>query len=141
MSRRNSTPLGVKLNNPLNIRYSERNQWLGLCPRKPQEKGFCRFQDLDHGYRAALVLMLTYMRKYNLLTPAAIIYRWAPPTENKTHLYLAAICAYSGLDQNDIIEELSIEMLELIVAMARIETGLRPDVTYLMDLCGKFGLI
>lgn len=141
MTRRNSTPLGVKLNNPLNIRYSERNHWQGLCPRKPQQNGFCRFVDLDHGYRAALVLMLTYMRKYNLLTPAAIIYRWAPPTENKTHLYLAAVCAYSGLDQNEQIEELSIEMLELIVAMARIETGLRPDVTYLMDLCGKFGLI
>lgn len=133
--------MGVKLNNPLNIRYSSHNHWLGLNPRRPERGGFCNFIDLDHGYRAALMLMNTYMTHYNLLTPAAIIYRWAPPTENKTHLYLATVCALSGLDQNEILEPMSIEMLQLLEAMARMETGLRPDITYLMDLCGKFGLV
>lgn len=141
MSRKNTVSLGAKLNNPLNIRYSVRNPWLGLCPKEPSRNGFCHFIDLDHGYRAALMLMHTYMSKYNLLTPAAIVYRWAPPTENKTHLYLAAVCALSGLDQNEQIEDMSIEMLDLLVAMARMETGMRPDIPYLMDLCGKFGLV
>ncbi len=133
--------MGVQLNNPLNIRYSEKNAWYGLDEKTPAVNGFCKFTDIKYGYRAALVLMHRYMTKYNLLTPAAIVYRWAPPTENKTHLYLAAVCAYSGLDQNELIDDMSIEMLELLVAMTRMETGLRPDVTYLMDLCGEFGLV
>lgn len=139
--RRNATPLGVKLNNPLNIRHSRRNDWIGLNPNTPQKEGFCNFLTLEHGYLAALKLMRTYMTKYQLLTPAAIIYRWAPPTENKTHLYLATVCAWTGLDQNETIEVMSIEMLQLLQGMARMETGLRPDVTYLMDLCGKYHLV
>lgn len=135
-----TAPLGEELNNPLNIRFSTRNNWQGLDPQEPQRRGFCHFVSVDYGYRAAIVLVLRYMRHYNLFTPAAIIYRWAPPTENKTHLYLAAVCAFTGLDANECIDDMSIEMLQLIAAMARMETGLRPDVTYLMDLCGKFGI-
>lgn len=139
--RRNTIPLGVRLNNPLNIRHSAHNQWFGLNPNHPEKNGFCNFVLVEHGYLAAIKLMRTYMTKYNLLTPAAIVYRWAPPTENKTHLYLATVCAWTGMDQNEQIEPMSIEMLQLIQGMARMETGLRPDVTYLMDLCGKYHLV
>lgn len=133
--RREAPVNGITLNNPLNLHFSEHRLWPGLNPSEPQRQGICHFLSLEDGYRAALMLMHEYMSVYNLLTPAAIIYRWAPATEHKTHLYLAAVCALSGLDQNELIDDMSIEMLQLLVAMARMETGLRPDVTYLMDLC------
>lgn len=140
MSRRKKIPQSIKLNNPLNLHYSEHHIWPGLHPRHPEVDTYCNFLTLEHGYCAALQLILSYMRTYRLLTPAAIVYRWAPPTHNKTHLYLAAVCALAGLDQNELIEDMSIEMLQLLVAMTRMESGLRPDVTYLMDLCGKYGI-
>lgn len=139
--RKRTTPAGIKLNNPLQLRASRRHQWLGLSKRCPEKGGLCKFIDLEHGYLAALTLMHSYMSTYNLLTPAAIIYRWAPANEHKTHLYLAAVCALSGIDQNELIDDMSIEMLQLLQAMTRMETGLRPDVTYLMDICGKYGLV
>lgn len=139
-TRLNSIPLGVKLNNPLNIRYSAQNQWLGLSRRAPECKGFCRFTDVSYGYRAAILLMLRYMRSYGLKTPSGIVYRWAPPSENKTALYLATVCAFAGLDQDEEMDDLCQELLQLVAAMARIETGLRPDVTYLMDLCEEYNI-
>ena len=87
--------LGLTNRNPLNIRFSERNHWLGLDPARPCVKGFCRFISMAHGYRAAVVLMKTYIRHRGCDTPRRIISRWAPPSENRTELYVAAVCGRS----------------------------------------------
>lgn len=79
--------LGLRLNNPLNIRYSPMNSWLGQIG---EEKGFCKFDTLEHGYRAALVLLGNYQRKgYD--TISKIISRWAPLSENNTEAYIAYV--------------------------------------------------
>jgi len=119
-----SGSLGVANRNPLNIRYVATNHWLGLDATHPQVKGFCRFISVAHGYRAAVVLMKTYMARYGLDTPRQIVYRWAPPTENRTRYYLAAVCGRSGLDADEHLSATGTQLGRLIAAMARQETGM-----------------
>ena len=117
--------LGTANRNPLNIRYSAANRWLGLHPVTPNVKGFCKFIAPVYGYRAAVVLMKTYMRRYGLDTPAGIISRWAPPKENRTELYIACVCGRSRLGRDERITAEGPELARLIAAMARQETGAR----------------
>lgn len=115
--------LGICNCNPLNIRYSAVNRWLGLHPAQPQVKGFCRFVSMAHGYRAAVVLIKNYIRR-GIDTPAQIITRWAPPSENRTELYIACVCGRSHLDRDGHIGTAGGDIGRLVAAMARQETGL-----------------
>lgn len=115
--------IGMQNRNPLNIRYSPANRWLGLHPAQPCVKGFCKFIAPAYGYRAAIVLIKTYMRRYGLRTPAAIIARWAPPSENRTELYVACVCGRSRLRPDERLSEQGPQLARLVAAMARQETG------------------
>lgn len=115
--------IGMQNRNPLNIRYSPANRWLGLHPTQPCVKGFCKFIAPAYGYRAAIVLIKTYMRRYGLRTPAGIIARWAPPSENRTELYIACVCGRSRLRPDERLDEQGPQLARLVAAMARQETG------------------
>lgn len=132
--------VGTQANNPLNIRYSAANRWLGQHPTSPSLRGFCRFVSVAHGYRAAVVLMKRYITHYHCVTPAAIITRWAPPSENQTQLYIAAVCGRSGLKQNEIITADGLELSRLIAAMARQETGMHITAEGLQEIRQSFGV-
>lgn len=73
--------LGIRLNNPGNIRYNQHNRFIGLAD-PPQEKGFCRFTEPKYGIRAIMVVIRNYMRNYNLRSIVQIITRYAPPEDN-----------------------------------------------------------
>jgi len=132
--------LGTANRNPLNIRYSAANRWLGLHPVTPNVKGFCKFIAPVYGYRAAVVLMKTYMRRYGLDTPAGIISRWAPPKENRTELYIACVCGRSRLGRDERITAEGPELARLIAAMARQETGARITPEGVDDIRRKFNV-
>ena len=74
---------GLRNNNPLNIRLSATTVWQGEI-RPSQDRSFCQFRTMAHGYRAGLKLLQNYRRKYGCRTIADFIRRWAPPTENNT---------------------------------------------------------
>lgn len=77
-------PRGIRNNNPLNIRKG--NDWQG--ERKPQtDAEFEEFVDIEHGLRAAIIIVKNYMAK-RIDTPTAIISRWAPSSENNTQAYI-----------------------------------------------------
>lgn len=115
--------LGIANRNPLNIRYVAANRWLGLCPNRPNVKGFCRFVNSVYGYRAAVILVKNYIRKYGADTPTKIIHRWAPPCENQTDLYIACVCGRSRLLPDEKIETSGLQISRLLAAMAKQETG------------------
>ena len=75
-------PRGLRNNNPLNIIRSA-TKWQGMSETQT-DKHFVQFKTLAYGYRAAFLLIRTYMRKYGLLSIEQIIRRWAPPSENNT---------------------------------------------------------
>ena len=120
-----SLPRGYRNNNPLNIRISA-NAWAGKL--RPNTDGtFEQFRTMAHGYRAAFVLLRTYIDQYRLTTPRSIIARWAPPSENDTAAYLAAVCARSGLPADAALDPSSWEeMSALVHAMAVVENGPAP---------------
>lgn len=73
-----------KRNNPLNIRYSKSNKWLGQIG---SADGFCKFKAERYGWRAAFILLKNYGKMgYNSVRK--IVERWAPYSENTTSNYI-----------------------------------------------------
>ena len=137
---RNNVNLGMANHNPLNIRYHAANHWLGLDAKCPQVKGFCRFHADVYGYRAAIKLVVNYMQRYGLTTPRAIISRCAPPSENNTALYVAAVCGRARLKPDAPINAQGAEVAALVSAMARQETGMHITPEALQELRQRFGV-
>ena len=94
------TPLGLRNNNPLNIRKVPGTHWKGELPQSssPSRGGregspFCHFTTLEHGIRAAYQILDTYRRKYHAVCIEDIISR---SSKRKQHrgLYPLSLHAY-----------------------------------------------
>lgn len=82
-------PLGIRNNNPGNIRKSK-ERWKGLSKEQTDPRFFI-FERPEWGIRAMMVILRNYQRKYGLKTVTSIISRWAPPTENDTKAYIKRV--------------------------------------------------
>lgn len=82
------TPLGIRYNNPCNIRYNSANKWKG---QTGQYNGFCKFKSVDYGLRACLYLLRKYRYIYGLDSVRKIISRFAPSSENDTESYISFV--------------------------------------------------
>lgn len=93
----NQTPMGVRNNNPLNIRAGI--PWEGLAY---EANGFAVFQSPVFGFRAAF---RSYITKYDrgLNTVRKLITEWAPPSENDTAAYIKTVCDRTGYGPDDVI--------------------------------------
>lgn len=114
--------LQEETNNPLNVRYSEKNNWLGQVG---SYKGFCVFKDVFWGVRAALRCIITYMKR-GKMTIRDIISTFAPPTENNTERYIQSVCSMMGVSETYTIKDW-IDVLHLLQAMWWMESGSEPD--------------
>lgn len=112
---------GERNNNPLNIRRVAGIHWRGEAAVQ-DDPAFVRFEDITWGVRAALKLLRTYRDKYAATSIKEIVTRWAPPTENKTDDYIAAVCRLTSFGGNERLTEK--EWSALIKAMAVIESRL-----------------
>lgn len=116
-------PRGIRNNNPLNIRYSANNNWKGRVADK-QDDSFEEFVSIAHGVRAACRLIQVYVKRYHCSTIRAIVYRFAPPTENDTWHYYKYV--------RDAVGQLAVRvddpnfMFRLISAMWYVENGIPP---------------
>ena len=118
----NKLPLGIRNNNPLNIRRG-RSHWLGEAPQPPKGGApFCKFESVEWGLRAAFVLLRTYRNKYKAVCIRDIITRWAPPSENDTEKYISDLCKLTGFGGNERLTEN--DWPRLVQAMALIESGM-----------------
>jgi hypothetical protein len=78
--------LNVRNNNPLNIRFSEANNWDGQTGKNG---GFSVFESPAFGFRAAYKLVKRYIDVYELTSINDIVSRWAPPEDdNHTEAYI-----------------------------------------------------
>lgn len=119
-------PRGYRNNNPLNIRISS-NDWLGKV--KPNTDGtFEQFTSMAYGYRAAYILLRTYITKYDCDTIAKIINRWAPENENNTSGYISRVCGTMGVPSTTMINPYNQQqMMSLVFAMSLVENGTRVE--------------
>jgi len=119
------TARGIRNNNPLNIEKGA--DWQGLNPDQSSDDRFAVFMAPKYGFRAAAIILLGYQKKHGLNSIAAIIGRWAPPVENDTGAYAAAVSREVGVQPGDAVKltEAAI-LLPLLRAMCRHENGSCP---------------
>ena len=116
-------PLGIRNNNPLNIRRGK-TPWKGEeLFLKATGGAFCKFESVEWGLRAAFCLLRTYRDKYHVVCVADIVRRWAPPSENNTVRYIQNICRWTGFGGQQRLTEK--DWPALVRAMARQECGMR----------------
>jgi len=112
---------GLKNNNPLNIRNSA-DLFQGEV-RPSLDKAFKQFQTPAYGYRAAFVTLSTYLeRGWN--TIEKIVQHWAPPSENNTQSYIAAVEKFSLVKRDKVLTADSGEdYVKIVIAMSKVENG------------------
>ena len=93
-------PRGLRNNNPLNIRQSRDHFQGEVVPS--QDRSFKQFSSMAYGYRAAFVILASYLA-CGRNTVEKIIRAWAPPTENNTEGYIAHVVQRSGVGRNKVL--------------------------------------
>lgn len=128
-------PRGIRNNNPLNIRKG--NNWQG--ERHPQtDPEFEEYKTMTDGCRAAVILavnLITGKAKstggVKCRTLAALIRKWAPPSENNTEQYLKTVCKITGYEANKILFPIQKHVLCYVLwAMAQVECGVEVSLHY-----------
>ncbi len=113
---------GLRNNNPGNIRKNS-TQWQGLAPTQT-DSDFFQFVSPEYGIRALMVTLNTYMTKYSLNTVRGIISRWAPPSENDTDAYIAAVSNDTGVGADETLSVADIP--DIAQAIIKHENGIQP---------------
>lgn len=115
-------PRGIRNNNPLNIRKSP-SRWKGkLTPSRDPE--FEEFDTWEHGIRAAVLIIRTYITKYGINTPEGIIARWAPASENNVQNYVAYVSKVGLLSPRwSLALSSTLAISRLLWSMAQYECG------------------
>lgn len=118
-------PLGIRLSNPGNIKRTHIH-WQGMT-RLQDDKQFIRFNAPHYGIRALIRILINYKDLHDCDTVSMIMYRYAPPSENKTNSYIRDVSARSGYFPNEILDMYDIHVLvSLAQAIVIHENGLAP---------------
>lgn len=133
-------PRGIRNCNPLNIKRSSRNKWLGEVDYKETymefngqqyeareyDRTFCQFSCMEQGYRAAAILLHRYIKNGHN-TYEKIISRWAPANENNTAGYVGRVTDYCVAAPDMIVNFCAEDILPLMAAMTIVENGSQYD--------------
>ena len=110
-------PLGVRNNNPLNIRKSSQK----FVNEQKSDNAFKKFSSVAYGLRAAIRIIHTYYFNYKLNTISKIIHRWAPTSENNTASYIDTVSKRAHILPNTIFVYEKDNILAIVKAMAYVE--------------------
>lgn len=126
MMKEKTLPRGLRNNNPLNIERTT-DKWQGMADEQPDPR-FVTFRSTAWGYRAALVILRNYRKRYGLTTLRELITRWAPPGENNTRAYLDTVARRSKLRPDLPVDLHNPDtVVRLLEAMAYVENGVPVD--------------
>ena len=115
-----TTPLGLRNNNPGNIRPSLPS-WNGTVGANG---GFVVFDTMLHGIRALAKQLLAYYDRYHIDTVREAINRWAPSSENDTEAYVAFVAHVLEVGPDDELNFHNYDTLYwLVVAIGEQENG------------------
>ena len=105
------TARGVRNNNPGNIDFNPRNDWVGQLglEQGASKPRFARFDEPENGIRALGKLLINYRGKDGMPgvggkgidTVLETVNRWAPANENDTQAYAAAVARRLGVKPTD----------------------------------------
>lgn len=117
-SNQPSYPLGMRNNNPGNIRNGI--AWLGSSDGS---NGFKKFRDVSYGIRAMALDLSNKITKDGLDTITEVITKYAPPSENDTTAYIRAVAQDTGWNANNTIAYNQDNLARLIRAIINHEQG------------------
>ena len=117
---RNDLPLGMRNNNPGNIRVSN-NAWQGKIVTG-NGRGFEQFKAYVWGIRAMIRQLFTYQDR-GWDTIDKILYKWAPPADNNdTEAYVRFVSTRTGIGRDTTLNLRDRNVMSAIVrAMAQME--------------------
>jgi hypothetical protein len=115
-------PRGIRNRNPGNIRR-DGTHWEGMSPNQ-DDPDFVVFTDPKYGIRA-ITRILRHYKADGLNTVRAAISRWAPPSENNTEGYIAAVACNCGIPSTLVID-FDQFMPDMVTAIIRHENGMQP---------------
>jgi hypothetical protein len=116
-------PIGIRLNNPTNIRSVKGQTWIGQAANQPDEN-FVKFVDAKYGYRASNhIIMRGWLSGRQSIKD--VISHWAPPNENDTEAYEQAISQRINWPVGTALE-LPAQMPQLLHAITIQEQGFFP---------------
>lgn len=115
-------PLGLRNNNPGNLRPLSSGTWLGeIAP--DYVNNFSRFQNVAYGLRAMITDITGDIVKDGQNTLRKLITAYAPPGENDTAAYIATVSSLTGLAPDQIIPVSHYWISKIIVAKMIVELG------------------
>lgn len=122
-----SLPLGLRNNNPGNIRPDSRWDWQGQVGTN---KGFVVFDSDLMGLRAMARNLRNQQRIHNLDTIESILKKYAPDNENDTQAYISFVSKQTGILPHIPLDlEDDGVVTSLMVPMIRMENGQQPYST------------
>ena len=116
-------PRGIRNHNPGNIRRTN-TIWRGMVPDQSGDAEFVVFLEPLWGLRALGRVLRTYYDLYHCRSVATILRRYAPPTENKTDAYIAAVAKTLNVASDAELPRTSETWVRLMQAIVRHENGL-----------------
>lgn len=124
-----TVPLGIRSNNPGNLRPTYRNgehvPWQGEFA--PNGSGYCEFDTPQNGIRATAKNLIAYQERHRLRTIERIVSRWAPGTENDTEAYIGSVSARTGWRRDAVLDMRDPQTLRaLVLAITWHENGEQP---------------
>lgn len=122
-------------NNPFNVRYVIKNCWKG---QTGSTNGFCDFESLDYGIRAAAYLLMHSYRRRGIKTIDGIIKSFAPETENDTDRYIAFVSADCGYPRYRVLDSV-VMYCYVLSAMSKFETS-RISFIDIFSVINKFNI-
>jgi hypothetical protein len=118
-SHNSSYPLGLRNNNPGNLRYFSSINWVGQIG---SNKGFALFANLSYGIRAFGMDLRNDIKK-GKDTIEKLVYEFAPPTENNTEAYINTVVKLSGIGRHTKLNTDNNTLLRLARGMFSVELG------------------
>ncbi len=130
-------PRGVRNNNPGNIEFSERNDWVGQTGiEKHADPRFSNFDKPESGIRAMLKLFQTYNKRgqkdldtmfRGIVTAEGRVSGYAPDKENDTDNYIKFLTKRTGIGEFSEIDISDFDtLIKLLPAVVRMEQGYDP---------------
>jgi hypothetical protein len=127
---------GIRNNNPGNIRIGI--NWLGrVVPGK--DVSFVEFKTMPLGVRA-LYIDLINKHKSGLRTVQDIIYKYAPPSENLTGAYVAAVAQDMKIPAKQVFSPTAKNFTTFVKAIVKHENGKDSSLVSANDYAAGFAL-
>jgi len=114
-------PRGIRNNNSGNIRITN-TAWQGKV-EKNTDGAFEQFETMEHGIRALMITLRSYINKHKKDTIRKIINRWAPTCENDTTAYINTVSKRTGIGADEKISFDKMTVFKLVEAICFVENG------------------